>query len=91
MPCDVNTRKNLRVIAFVLISAIVLCCVGVVISILSFVNISIHAKLFEFSYITDPPFLKIICGVVLGLIIVIILILGQMRKKICPDMELPFI
>ena len=61
------------------------------ISILSIMNLLSYTMMFPFSFIVDPPYLGIICAVLLGLFVTIMMVLGKTRKKICPDMELPFI
>lgn len=91
MSCDVNTRRDLRVIAFVLVSAIILSSIGIVMSILSVLNMLSYEMFFPFSFIVDPPYLGIICAVLLGLLVTIALVIGRLRKKLCPDIELPFI
>lgn len=91
MRCDVSVRKGFRVVAFVLVAGVVLSSVGVAISIFSLMNFLSYTMLFPFSFIVDPPYLGIICAVLLGLFVTIMLVLAKTRKKVCPDIELPFI
>ena len=90
-PCDESVRKNFRVMANALLGAMIFAIIGIVISILMIVNIALGYHAFPFSEFIDPPYLGIICAVVLALVIAIMFNLNRLKHKTCDSVEGPFL
>jgi len=90
-PCDESVRKNFRVMSNALLGMLIFAAVGVAISILMIINMAIGHELFPFSAFVDPPYLGIICVVVLALAVVVFFQLNRLKHKTCDAVEGPFL
>jgi len=89
--CDESIRKNFRVMANALLVMLILGIVGTVISILIIVNMVTNNYMFPFSAGIDPPYLGIICAVVLALVIVCLYQINHLKHKTCDSVDGPFL
>ena len=89
MSCDVETRRNFRLVANAIAVGIVLSTISIAISILVMINYFMPSPLFSFLAVLDPPYLGIISGVLLILFIAVIIALKKIKNKTCESLELP--
>lgn len=89
--CDGEIRKNFRVVANIIVIGIILSSIGIGISIFVLVNLNLNIHLFPFSWLTDPPYLGIISGIILAFFIMLAIYMHRIKKKTCESLALPLI
>lgn len=89
--CTDDVKKNLKVMAIIVIVFFVFTMIGVNICIFLLINYFTNVAVFPFSDALDPPYLIVLFIVLTILAVPQLIMLRNLKRTVCKNVEIPFI